>query len=642
MNTPGTFAKGARLWIDGRAATILASDDPRAAQVVYDGGPGPETVDLLARYADGAVRWDAPPSVPAEVPASLEQIPAKAWEEARRREDILRGVLVEADVEKAIRAAREKHGVSRATLYRWKGDYARDGLRGLVPDVGSRGGRGKPRLAAERETLIDETLRRVYLRRTRPTQRHAYEQILAEFRSRRLSPPALRTVRTRIHALDLTSRTAAREGARKARKHMVSRGQFPGGTRPLQTILIDHTPLDIQLVDNTDRTRVIGRPFLTLAIDACSRMVFGYYLSLDPPSYLSVAMCLLQGALPKDDVIARFKLVHPWPVFGLPETVHTDNGKDFRSKHLERFSAQYEIVMEFRPVRVPHFGGQIERVIGTVNRYTHALPGTTKSSVADRGDYDAEAGAIFTIEEVEEFLARRIVEHYHTGVHRELGKSPLAAWNEALAAGTFSPMLPPNPAQFRIDLLPYEERTIQKDGVALFGLHYTDGVLQTWRSRSGTAAAEAKYVVKYDPRDLSCVYFVPPEGGAAVPLPLANRSLGSFSMLELRRTQALTRAEHRTWSERTLPEMLQRERIALAEAEKKSKAARRDAARIRKTNETAATKAATTPVAHPTTPVTTATTPTPTAPTLPNKAPPATPVDEDDWGTPVMRFRGDR
>lgn len=645
MIVPGTLVKGTRLWVDGRAGTIVANEDSHAALVAFDGADAPETVDLLARYADGALRWEAPAPKPAEAPTSLEQIPETSWNEARRREAIVREVLAAPEVNKAIRRLGAQHGIGRATLYRWKSDYKELGLRGLVPDFARRGGGGKLRLAEEREQLLDEVLRRVYLRRTRPTQRHTYEQLIAAFTERKFKPPVMRTVRARIHALDLTSRTAAREGTKKARKHMASRGQFPSGTRPLQTILIDHTPLDIQLVDTTDRTKVIGRPFLTLAVEACTRMVYGYYLSLDPPSYLSVAMCILQGALPKDEVVRRFGLAHPWPIHGLPETVHTDNGKDFRSKHLERFSAQHEITMEFRPVRTPHYGGFIERVIGTINRYTHALPGTTKSSVADRGDYDAEAGAIFTIEEIEEILARRIVEHYHTAVHRELSKSPLAAWNEALAAGTFAPVLPVDPAQFRIDLLPYEERTIQKDGLALFGLHYTDGVLQTWRSQGGTKAAEAKYVVKYDPRDLSRVYFIPPEGGASIPIPLANRSLGSFSMLELRRTQALTKGEHRTWSERVLPEMLQRERAVIAEAAKKSKAARRDDARIRKTREVVGAEAKTIAASPNTSPAGAPAATLPrapsTKPTAPAESPAASQSDADNWGIPVLRFRGD-
>lgn len=629
MSRPGTFTKGTRLWIDGRTATILASEPSQSMEVVFDSADGPESLNLLDLYANGGVRWEEPAPAPALPPASLEQITEKGWDEARRREGILREILGAGET--AVRAACEKHSVSRATLFRWKRDYACDGLRGLVPDFSSRGGRGKTRIAQDREKLLDDLLRVIYLRRTRPTQRHTYDQVVAEFRSKSIPPPALRTVRSRIRALDLTSRTAAREGGKKARRHIVSRAQFPSGTRPLQTILVDHTPLDIQIVDNADRACVIGRPYLTLAVDAHTRMVFGYYLSLDPPSYLSVAMCLLQGVLPKDDLIRRFKLAQPWPVFGLPEAVHTDNGKDFRSKHLERFAAQYEITLEYRPVRTPHYGGLIERIIGTVNRFVHALPGTTKSSVADRGDYDAEAHGTFTIEEIEEFLARRVVEHYHVDVHRELAMSPMKAWNDALKSDTFAPIVPKDPNQFRIDLLPYEERTIQKDGIGLHGLHYTDGVLATWRSRSGDDAAQAKYVVKYDPRDLSRVYFLPPDESPPLPIPLANRSLGPFSLLELRRTQALAKLEHRAWSERTMPEMLQRERAALEEATKKSKAARRDAARVRKHRE------ATVP---------TATSPEPDLSPVESKQTLTTITHvphaaDDGWGIPELRFGGD-
>lgn len=637
MSIVGAFRKGLRLWVDDRPATILSAENPGAALVAFDGAPEPETVNLLTHYAAGAVRWDPPKVAPdATPPTSLANVSESAWDEARRREKIVAEVCASVDVEKAVRAACEAHKVSRATVYRWKRDFERGGLRALLPEFSSRGGRGKHRLAPERESLLDELIRREYLRRTRPTLRHAYEVLCAEFLSQKVQPPALRTVRARIRALDLVKTASSREGTKKSRRHSVSQGKFPGEMRPLHTIMIDHSPLDLQIVDSVDRTRVIGRPFLTLALDVATRMVFGYYLSLDPPSYLSVAMCILQGVLPKDEVIARYELAQPWPIHGLPEFVHTDNGKDFRSKGMERFAAQYEITLEYRPVRTPNYGGNIERVIGTVNRYTHALPGTTKSSVADRGDYDAEAAATYTIEECEEFIARRIVEHYNTSVHSELLKSPLTAWNEAMAAGTFSPTLPSNPAQFRIDLLPYEERTIQKDGVAIFGLHYTDGALQTWRSRSGTDAAQAKYVVKYDPRDLSRVYFIPPEGGQPLTVPLANRSLGSLSLLELRRTQALAKEERRAWSERILPEMLARERAQRAEVEKKSKAAKRDSARVRRAREAT--------VAEPslrdasTTPATASTAP---SPVVPSESHVSNVVEDDGWGAPTLRFRGD-
>lgn len=627
--TTKTFAKGTRVWIAGKPGTILDATDASRATLVLDGGTAPETINLLHAYTEGSLRWGAPIETKSAPPTSLEQIPEATWNEARRREGIIRPLLEGVRSDAHVQSVAKSASVSGRTIYRWLHSYDQDGLRGLLPDTARRGAPGKPRLEDQREKVLSDAITKHYLRRTRPSQRHAFAAISAMFREQGLAPPGFHTFRARIAQMDAAKRSAARDGTQQARRHHVSRGAFPDGTHALQTILIDHTPLDIQLVDDTDRTRVIGRPYLTLAMDAHTRMVFGYYLSLDPPSYLSVAMCLLQGVMPKDAIVRRFELAQPWPIHGLPESVHTDNGKDFRSKHLERFAEQYEITLAFRPVRTPHYGGLIERVIGTVNRFVHPLPGTTKSSVAAKGDYDSEDGAMFTIDEIEEFIARRIVEFYHPDLHRELGKSPLAAWNDAVASG-FAPSLPEDPERFLIDLLPYEERTIQKDGLALFGLHYTDGVLQTWRSREGTRATAVSYVVKYDPRDLSKVYFVPPEGGAPLTIPVANRSLGVFSLLELRRTQALAKATHRTWSERVLPELLQRERAALAAAEKKSKAARRDAARVRKS------RAATTPakpspvVAQPIEPI------APIAPTPPTNA--STVDANDDWGVPVLRM----
>lgn len=625
-----TFTKGTRIWVDGRAATVLDGANSAAAVIAFDGASSPEKLDLLALYARGVVRWDAPAATAPEPAVSLEQIPETAWNEARQRVETLRPLLDATRSDALVKSVAASASVSARTVYRWLHAYDQDGLRGLLPDTAKRGAPGKPRLKPDRDQLLAEAIREFYLRRTRPSQRHAFAQIAACFREKGLAPPGFHTFRARIEQMNAAQRSAARDGTKQARRHHVSRGSFPDGKHALQTVLVDHTPLDIQLVDDSDRTRVIGRPYLTLAIDAHTRMVFGYYLSLDPPSYLSVAMCLLQGVLPKDDIVRRFSLAQAWPIHGLPEAVHTDNGKDFRSKHLERFAAQYELTLAFRPVRTPHYGGIIERVIGTVNRFVHPLPGTTKSSVAAKGDYDSEGGALFTLDEIEEFLARRIVEFYHAQPHRELGKSPLEAWNEAVNSG-FAPCLPEEPDRFLIDLLPYEERTIQKDGLALFGLHYTDGVLQTWRSREGTRATAPTYVVKYDPRDLSKVYFMPPDGGAPLTIPVSNRTLGVFSLLELRRTQMLAKASNRAWSERVMPEFLQRERAALAEAEKKSKAARRDAARIRKSRAATAPAKPSPVVAKPIEPI------EPVAPTPPPTSAPSFDAN-DDWGLPVLRM----
>ena len=53
---------------------------------------------------------------------------------------------------------------------------------------------------------------------------------------------------------------------------------------------------------------------------------------------------------------------------GIPERLHLDNAREFRSEALKRGCEQYGIAIDYRPVRTPHYGGHIERLIGTMRR----------------------------------------------------------------------------------------------------------------------------------------------------------------------------------------------------------------------------------------------------------------------------------
>ena len=70
-------------------------------------------------------------------------------------------------------------------------------------------------------------------------------------------------------------------------------GQYKA-SRPLEVIQIDHTLVDLVVVDEETRAP-LKRPWLTLAADAFTRMIAGFHLSMDPPSPLSVSLCLLHA-----------------------------------------------------------------------------------------------------------------------------------------------------------------------------------------------------------------------------------------------------------------------------------------------------------------------------------------------------------
>jgi putative transposase len=105
-------------------------------------------------------------------------------------------------------------------------------------------------------------------------------------------------------------------------------------------------------------------------------------------------------------------------------------------------------------------------------RRIHGLPGTTMSNPSERGSYDSEAKASFTMAELERWMAMEIAGHYHLRVHRGLHAIPAQAW-EKTKRRTNSPTLA-DPRRFVIDFLPAELRRVRKDGFQLGRIRYWD------------------------------------------------------------------------------------------------------------------------------------------------------------------------
>jgi putative transposase len=135
---------------------------------------------------------------------------------------------------------------------------------------------------------------------------------------------------------------------------------------------VDHTRADVIVVDEETR-EPIGGPWLTLAINVFSRLVTGFYLTMDAPSRLSVSPCLLHSVFDKSAWLKDRGIDGLWPVAGLPAILHVDNGPEFRSRAFMRGCEDAGIKTQWRPRRTPHYGGHIERLIGTQMGAVHLL-----------------------------------------------------------------------------------------------------------------------------------------------------------------------------------------------------------------------------------------------------------------------------
>lgn len=492
--------------------------------------------------------------------------------EAQRRASVLRP-LVQAylsragSLESGIGDAVWELGVSRTTVWRWIRRLAAEGGRTSALLPRKRGRRnGSVMLPGDVEGIIEEHLTRYYLRRERPSLARVVTEIRSACLERGLQPPTRRTVQRRLDAMDAREVMKAREGAKAARQRFAPVTGRNRSERPLDVVQIDHTPADIILVDSFER-KPIGRPWVTLAIDIATRMVTGYHVSFDAPSRLSVALCLTRAVAPKAEFLADLECNAPWPAQGKPVSIHVDNGRDFRSQAFQSACAEWGINLVYRPPGSPHFGGHVERLIGTMMGAVHLLPGTTQSSVAAKGGYDAEAMAAMTLGEFDRWFALEIC-RYNNSIHSSLGCTPVAKW-DALA-GEMSGDIPFDMEAFRVSFLPSEQRQVRRDGIHLFDLRYWSDALAGYVGRRGR-----KVVVRYDPRDLSTVW-VELDGGRCVEARYRNLEIPPVSLWEYREAMQKARAMGKVGTnELVLAELIRQQRQIEGESRALTKAERR-------------------------------------------------------------------
>ncbi len=441
----------------------------------------------------------------------LSMIEAAAWDEARRCLPVIRRLAENpARTRSDVLAAAAELGYGPTHAYALLQRYLADArLTSLLPR--RRGPeRGMSLLDQEVDELIRAVIDGVYLTRQRPRIVHLVEEVRRRCMVAGLAAPARKAITARLRARPAREVVAKRDGRKAARDRYVPAVGSLEARWPLSLVQIDHTLVDVIVVDSATRAP-IQRPWLTLAIDVCTRCVAGFHLSLEPPSATSVALCLSHAALAKDSWLAERGIDAEWPVRGIPERLHLDNAKEFRSEALKRGCEQYGIAVDHRPVRTPHYGGHIERLIGTMMGKVHLLPGTTFSNIQAKGDLNPEKTAAMTLDETERWLGHAVAGVYHRDLHRGIGVTPLAAWRRGIAGdettlGRGEPIAVVDPRRFLIDFLPIERRRVRRDGVLLNSIAYWADVLRTWIGHP------EPMIIRYDPRNLSRIYLLGPDG----------------------------------------------------------------------------------------------------------------------------------
>lgn len=416
-------------------------------------------------------------------------------------------------------------GVSKSHFFRLRNNYSAEmGLVSLLRR--KRGVRTNSfRLGDQVEDIIQKSIDEKYNGNS-ASMGGVFSDVNVKCIESGLRTPSKSTVRKRIKNRDAREITLKKEGKDAASQKHDGRPGSKKVTRPLAFTQMDHTLVDVILVDDNER-RPLGRPWLTVIIDLYSRVILGYYLSLHAPSTVSVSCAITHAALPKHTFMSRLGIgVDAYPFYGVPSEIGMDNAKEFKSKKFQKACSLNGIKPSWRPPEKKHYGGHVERLFGTLMiGNVHLLPGTTYSSVKSRKDYDSDKQSSLTFKEFCAWFARQVA-LYHARTHSALKMSPAAKWKEYYCpdrGGSAHPAIISDPFKFKLDFMPEEYRPIKTGGIDLNGYKY-------WSSSISHNVGKEKYKVKYDPFSLKTIWVY--IDGDYVPVNFSDSTLADRSLTE--------------------------------------------------------------------------------------------------------------
>jgi len=157
---------------------------------------------------------------------------------------------------------------------------------------------------------------------------------------------------------------ARREGRKASRDRFAPAIGSLEATWPLSLIQIDHTLVDVIVVDTATR-KPIQRPcshWQSMSTPVASR---DFTCRLNRRRHQRCALHRSRSDA-QATVAGTAKIEEEWPVQGLFARLHLDNAKEFHSEALRRGCEQYGIAIDYRPVRTRISAATLNDLIGTM------------------------------------------------------------------------------------------------------------------------------------------------------------------------------------------------------------------------------------------------------------------------------------
>ena len=290
---------------------------------------------------------------------------------------------------------------------------------------------------------------------------------------------------------------------------------------------IDATIADIYLVDDEDRSKIIGRPTIYIVIDVFSRMIAGFYIGFDNPSYVVAMQAVVNACIDKTNICTQLGVdvsLDEWPCFGLPDVILADRG-EMMSHQVDALISGFNLRIESAPPRRGDAKGIVESCFRTLQaEFKPYVPGVVVGNrVKKHGERDYRLDAVMPISDFSQIILRTILfrNNYHVldkydrdaDLPADLPSIPRDLWNWGMQHRVGG-LRQVDPLQLQVALLPRRKVSVSSFGVNMWGLYYTgtDLLREGWLHRSTEVNRPESLEAAYDPASADTIYLFPQTG----------------------------------------------------------------------------------------------------------------------------------
>lgn len=278
--------------------------------------------------------------------------------------------------------------------------------------------------------------------------------------------------------------------------------------------MLDSTICDIYLINETGN--IIGRPILTVCIDAYSGLCCGYTLSLEGGVY-SIRSLMTNIICNKVDLCKNFGIQikkEEWNCNKLPATFVTDMGYEYKSNNFEQITELGCKIINLPPYR-PELKGCVEKFFDLIQSYykDHLKgKGVIEPDFQERGARDYRKDACLTMSDFEKILLhciifynnKRIIQKFpYTEDMIKNNIKPYSSdiWNYGLLQQG-SNLISVDYDTLILTLLPRTNGKFNRNGLIVNKLRYKNNLYTEMYLKGGSV------LVAYNPENVSYIWLI--------------------------------------------------------------------------------------------------------------------------------------